>query len=82
MSIFILIDVQYSQKAVFSFQKGMNRQNHISSGFLHLVKNPPHQNFWFPPPPKLSTPTPYCYLENPGDGAKYLFKILNFGSNS
>ena len=38
MLIFILIDVQYSQKAVFSFEKGSNRQNHSSSGSLHLVK--------------------------------------------
>ena len=30
----ILIDVQYSQKAVFSFGKGLNRQNHSSSGSL------------------------------------------------
>ena len=41
MSIFILTDVQYSQKAVFSFQKGSNRQDYSSSGSLHLVKNPP-----------------------------------------
>ena len=26
----IFIDVQYSQKAVFSFEKGSNRQNHSS----------------------------------------------------
>ena len=38
MLILILIDVQYSQKAVFSFEKGLNYQNHSSSGFLHLVK--------------------------------------------
>ena len=50
MLILILIDVQYSQKAVFSFEKGLNRQNHCSSGFLHPVKksslskisDPPH----------------------------------------
>ena len=68
MLILILIDVQYSQKAVFSFEKGSNQQHHISSHFLHLVKTLPHQNFRFPPP------TPYCYSENPGDGVQYLFK--------
>ena len=41
MLIFILINVQYSQKAVFSFEKGSNRQNHSSSGSLHLIKKIP-----------------------------------------
>ena len=72
MLILILIDVQYSQKAVFSFEKFVNCQNHISSGFLHLVKNLPHQNVRFsqshPHPP---SPTSY---KNPGDGVQYLFK--------
>ena len=36
----IVIDVQHSQKAVFSFEKGLNCQNH-SLGSLHPVKNPP-----------------------------------------
>ena len=49
MLTLILIDVQYSQKAVFSFEKGSNRQNNIFSGFLRLVKNLPHQNFRFAP---------------------------------
>ena len=31
MLILILIDVQYSQNAVFSYEKGSNRQNHSSS---------------------------------------------------
>ena len=40
--ILILIDVQYSQKAVISFQKGSNGQNQSFSGFQHLVeKSPP-----------------------------------------
>ena len=39
MLIFILIDVQYSQKAVFSLEKGSNCQNHSSSGSFHLVKS-------------------------------------------
>ena len=44
MLILILIHVQYSQKAAFSFEKGSNHQNHSSSGSLHPVKT-------FPPPP-------------------------------
>ena len=35
-----LIDVQHSRKAVFSFEKGLNHQNH-SSDSLYLVKYPP-----------------------------------------
>ena len=37
MLILILIDVQYSHKAIFSFEKGSNHQNH-SSIPLHPVK--------------------------------------------
>ena len=43
MLILILIDVQYSQNAVCSFEKFSNRQNHSSSGSHQLVKNPPQQ---------------------------------------
>ena len=38
MLILILIDVPFSQKAVFSFEKGSNHQNHSSLGSQHLVK--------------------------------------------
>ena len=48
--ILILIDVQYSQKAVFSFEKGLNSQNHSSSGSNHPVKKSSKQNFRFPSP--------------------------------
>ena len=57
MLILILIDVHYSQKAVFSFEKGSNGQNHSSGS--HLVKN-------YPPSKISNPPTPYHYLENPG----------------
>ena len=68
MLILILIDVQYSQKAVFSFEKGSNCQNHSSSGSHHLLKNPLSQifdsayweEFTHPHPRPL---TPYRYLE-------------------
>ena len=54
----ILIDVQYSQKAVFSFEKGSDRQNHSSSGSVQSVKNPHSVKFPIPP-------NPYRYLANP-----------------
>ena len=41
--ILILIDVQYSQNAVFSFEKFSNCQNHSSLGSQHLVKKSPQQ---------------------------------------
>ena len=47
MLILSLIDVQYSQTAVFSFEKGSNRQNHFSSGSVHPAKK-------IPPPSKIS----------------------------
>ena len=50
--ILVLIDAQYSQKAVFGFEKGSNRQNHSSSGFLHPVKKSPLPSpIKFPIPP-------------------------------
>ena len=49
MLILILIDVQYSRKAVFSFEKGLNCQNHSSSGFLHPVEKFPPIKFLIPP---------------------------------
>ena len=58
MLILTLIDVQYSQKAVFSFEKGLNCQNHSSSGSLCPVTPLP--------PSKISdSPHPLLLLENP-----------------
>ena len=37
MLILILIDVQYLQNVVFSFEKGSNGQNHSSSGSHHHI---------------------------------------------
>ena len=39
--ILVLIDVQYSQNAVFSFEKFSNHHNHSSSDSHHLVKKKP-----------------------------------------
>ena len=79
MLIVILSDVQYSQKAVFRFEKGLNGQNQSSSGPHPLVKkSPPHPPT--PPPPSSSkisdssplggfSSTPYRYLEKPESDA-------------
>ena len=67
MLILILTDVQYSQNAVFSFEKGSDCQNQFS-GSLHPVKK-------FLPVKILilSPPTSYCYLENPDAWGKAIF---------
>ena len=73
MLILILIDVQYSRNTAFNFEKGLNCQNHSSSGSHHPVKKIPlQQNFWFLPPlgGRIYPSTPYGYLENPGDLCK------------
>ena len=51
MLILVLTDVQYSWKAVLSFKKGSNCQNHSSSGSLYSVKK-------FSPPSKISESPP------------------------
>ena len=58
--------VQYSQNAVFSFEKGSICQNH-SSGSHHLLKNCPSKIFDSPPLTGggIYPLTLYCYLENP-----------------
>ena len=71
MLIVILSDVQYSQKAVFRFEKGLNGQS--SSGPHHLVKKSPTP----PSSSKISdssplggfSSTPYRYLEKPESDA-------------
>ena len=64
MLILILIDAQHSRKAVFSFEKGSNCQNH-SSDSLHLITPPPSKVCDPPHWGEFPTPTPYHYLENP-----------------
>ena len=67
MLIFILTDVHCSQKSVLSFEKGSNCP----------IKSPD------PPTTTTTTPatTPFCYLQNPGGSAQYLFKTI-FANNS
>ena len=59
MIILILIDVQYSQKAVFSFEKGSDGQNYTS--FLG-----PNHPVMLPPAKSVVSLTSSCYLGNPG----------------
>ena len=54
MSILILIDVQYSQNAVFRLEKCLSFQNHSSSGSIHLLKIFPSKISDAPPPPQPS----------------------------
>ena len=64
MLILVLIEVQYSQKAVFTFEKGLNCQSH-SSGSLQPVKNSPSKTSDSPLTGEEFHPTSYHYLENP-----------------
>ena len=64
MLILILIDVQYSEKAVFNSEIASNCENHSYSGSHHLVKNFPTSKISDLPPP-LSSPTLQRYLEDP-----------------
>ena len=79
MLILILFDVQYSQEAVFSFEEGLNCQNHFSSGSTHPVKTiPPSQISDFPHqveyPASLTTiwKTLYIYIIHPESNPKFL----------
>ena len=67
MLILISFHVQYSQKAVFSFEKGSGGQNHYFSSSHHLVKDfwSPHWGVGIPPPLKA--------IENPGNGVQCVF---------
>ena len=69
MLILILIDIQYSQKAVSSFEKGSNCQNYSSSGSLYSVEK-------FPPVKFLILPIPLgrIYLPPP---LTTIWKILH-----
>ena len=60
MLIFILMDVQYLQNVVFTFEKGLNDQTHSLSGSHRMIKKVPTQQ-------SFSSPlhTPYCYVDNP-----------------
>ena len=51
MLILILIDVQYSQKAALSYEKGSNAQNHSSPGSNYLVKKSTLAKFLISPQP-------------------------------
>ena len=64
--ILILIDVQYTQNAVFSFEKSSNYQSDSCLGSHHAVeKSPLPAKCLIPTILPTPTPTPYCYLKNP-----------------
>ena len=48
--LFILINVQYLQNVVFSFEKGLSGQNHSLSDSHHLIEKSPLANFPSPSP--------------------------------
>ena len=56
MLVLILIVVQYSEKAVFGFEKGWNCRNHSTSGSNHPVKNSPPAKFPILPLPHPLSP--------------------------
>ena len=86
MLILILINNQYLQNVVFSFEKGWNGQNHSPSGSHHLIKEfLPQRNspsaLWGeefvahpPPPPPAAHPTSQGYFENPNLNLILLFE--------
>ena len=45
MLLFILINVQYLQNVVFSFEKGLSGQNHSLSDSHHLIEKFSQVNF-------------------------------------
>ena len=49
MLILILIDIQYLQNVVLSFEKGLNGQNHSSSGSHHHINLIPQTKLLIPP---------------------------------
>ena len=57
MLLFILINVQYLQNVVFSFEKGLSGQNHSLSDSHHLIEKSPLANF--------SSPSPLTLLGKP-----------------
>ena len=48
MLILILMNVKYLQNVVFSFEKGLNGQNHSSSGSHHPIEKSPPAKFLIP----------------------------------
>lgn len=63
MLIFILIDFQYSQNVLFSFEKGTDGQNHPSSGSRYPVKSFPQQKF--ASSPTRESPDPLALFGRP-----------------
>ena len=67
MLVLILSDFQYSQKAILSFEKCLNRQNHSSSGSFNPVKKiSPLRQISDPPQcGRIDTPHPLLLFGKP-----------------
>ena len=68
MLILVLIDVQHSQRAIFTIEKGSIGQNHSSSGSHCLLKKSSPTKFPIPPHflPLFGKPQPPPYLDFSG----------------
>ena len=75
--ILILIDVQYLQKAVFCFEKGLNGQNHSSSGSHLLIKKSTPAKFLIPPPLKTIWKTLQYF---PWSSWVYIFSVIDINA--
>ena len=68
MQILILIDVQYSEKAVFNLEKGSNCENNSYSGSHHPVKKSSSAKLLISPlptrPPPLNAIWKILYYHN------------------
>ena len=58
MLILILINVQYLEKAVFSFKIGSTGQKYSSSGYHHPIKKFPAPKFLISPTTTTPPPPP------------------------
>ena len=59
MLIVILVDAQYLQNVVFSFEKGLNGQNHSLWDSHHPLKKSSKQNWEIPPYPLMLFEKPW-----------------------
>ena len=75
MLILILVDVQYSENAVFSFEKGSNCQNHSSLGSHHLVNNLTSKISKFSPPSGGIYPPPLTAIWKTLGGGRLFLKL-------
>ena len=82
MLILILINVQYSQRIIFSFEKGLIGQNHSSLGSHCPVKKFPPAKFLIPHPwgefPPLLTGIWKILINNPDNSPPIIDLLWKF----